>query len=192
MANYPVSVTSFATKSNGQIVDASHINTLQDEVAAVEAGLLNGFAHDLKSLAGTRLTYFQSMARVVSTGNIPVANNAQTTVGFGAEEFDTDGLHDNVTNNSRLTAAVTGKYQINANVIWNANSSGVRQLSLTRNTSNVAIVQTPASAVGTQGQGVSDLFEISANGFVEIAVFQTSGSTGSLSGASLSMVYVGK
>jgi hypothetical protein len=192
MANYPVSVTSFATKSNGQIIDASHVNTLQDEVAAVEGGLLNGFAHDLKSVAGTRLTYFQSMVRAESTGNIPVANNLVTLVGLGSEDFDTDTLHDLVTNNSRLTAAVTGKYQVSASVIWNANSSGIRQLHIQRNTSNVTIVQTPGSAIGSLGQNCSDLMQIAQNGFVEMSVYQNTGSTGSLASASLTMVYVGK
>lgn len=192
MANYPNSVSAFGTKTNGQAIDASHVNTIQDEVTAVESGLLNGFAHDLKSVAGTRLTYFQSMARAVSTGAIPVTHNTVTTVGLGAEDFDTDGLHDNVTANSKLTAAVTGKYQVSAYAVWNTNSSGIRQLRINRNSSVMTIVQTPGNSVGSLGQNISDLFAVSVNEFVEMAVYQDSGSTASLAGASLSMVYVGK
>lgn len=44
MASYPNSVFSPASKSNGQTIDASHINDLQGEVVAIEEGLLNGSA----------------------------------------------------------------------------------------------------------------------------------------------------
>lgn len=44
MASYPTTNKTFATRSNGQVIDASHVNDLQDEVAAIEDGLLNGTA----------------------------------------------------------------------------------------------------------------------------------------------------
>jgi hypothetical protein len=50
MASFPDSVKSFSTRSNGQVIDASHVNDLQDEVAAVETagiGLLRGGALDM-------------------------------------------------------------------------------------------------------------------------------------------------
>lgn len=46
-ASYPSSVKTFATRTNGQTISASWFNDLQDEVAAIEGGLLNGFAHAL-------------------------------------------------------------------------------------------------------------------------------------------------
>jgi hypothetical protein len=47
-ASYPSSVKSFSTKLAGATISAAHINDLQDEVVAVEAALVNGFAHALK------------------------------------------------------------------------------------------------------------------------------------------------
>jgi hypothetical protein len=47
-ASYPSSVKSFSTKTAGQTIGSAHINDLQDEVVAIENGLLNGLAHDLK------------------------------------------------------------------------------------------------------------------------------------------------
>lgn len=46
MANFPNSVTAFSAKQDGigQIIAASHVNTIQDEVAAIEDGYLNGTA----------------------------------------------------------------------------------------------------------------------------------------------------
>jgi hypothetical protein len=43
MANYPLSIASFTTKANSQIIDASHINSLQDEVVALETDLLKAW-----------------------------------------------------------------------------------------------------------------------------------------------------
>jgi hypothetical protein len=42
-ASYPSSAKSFTTKSNGSTIDASHINDLQDEVAAMQTDLLTAF-----------------------------------------------------------------------------------------------------------------------------------------------------
>jgi hypothetical protein len=44
MASYPTSVKSFTSKNNGDVIQASHLNDLQDEVNALESGLLNGTA----------------------------------------------------------------------------------------------------------------------------------------------------
>lgn len=44
MASFPTSVKSFASRSNGQAIDAGHVNDLQDEVNALEDGYLNGTA----------------------------------------------------------------------------------------------------------------------------------------------------
>lgn len=44
MADFPTSVFNPANRSNGQTIDASHVNNLQAEVTAIEDGYLNGTA----------------------------------------------------------------------------------------------------------------------------------------------------
>ena len=44
MAQYPSAVISFTTKNAGDTIQPSHINTMQDEITALEDGLLNGTA----------------------------------------------------------------------------------------------------------------------------------------------------
>ena len=46
-ASYPGSVKTFTTKLTGQIIEAAHINEPQEEITAIEAGLLQGLEHDL-------------------------------------------------------------------------------------------------------------------------------------------------
>ena len=43
-ASYPVAPKTFAVKAAGDTIQPAHINDLQDEVAAIEGGLLNGTA----------------------------------------------------------------------------------------------------------------------------------------------------
>lgn len=44
MASFPSAVKSFASRSAGQTIGSAHINDLQDEVTAIEDGLINGTA----------------------------------------------------------------------------------------------------------------------------------------------------
>jgi hypothetical protein len=43
-ASYPTAVKSFTVKAAGDTIQPAHVNDLQDEVAAIEGGLLNGTA----------------------------------------------------------------------------------------------------------------------------------------------------
>lgn len=43
-ASYPTAVKSFTVKNAGDTIQPAHLNDLQDEVAAIEGGLLNGTA----------------------------------------------------------------------------------------------------------------------------------------------------
>jgi hypothetical protein len=43
-ASYPTSVKTFATRNPGQTIASAHVNDLQDEVNAIESGLLTGTA----------------------------------------------------------------------------------------------------------------------------------------------------
>lgn len=55
MPSYPSSVKTFTTKVTGETLEASHINEPQDEIVAIESGLLTGLQHHLTpSPSGTR------------------------------------------------------------------------------------------------------------------------------------------
>lgn len=49
-ATYPSSIVAFSTKSDGagNFILAAHMNAVQDEIAAIETGLIDGFAHIIK------------------------------------------------------------------------------------------------------------------------------------------------
>lgn len=47
-ATYPGGVASLPVRSDGQTITAAWFNTIHDEIVAIEGGLINGLAHDLK------------------------------------------------------------------------------------------------------------------------------------------------
>jgi hypothetical protein len=84
-------------------------------------------------------------------------------------------MHDTSTNNSRLICKTAGKYQINANIAWALNATGVRELGLFLNgTTGIAYVSVPGSATLSE-QSISTLYDLAVNDYVEVSVYQTSG-----------------
>ena len=67
-ASYPTAAKTFTTKNAGDTIQPGHINDLQDEVAAIEDGLLNGLA-PLNSSNST-------VANLVVTGALQVSGNS--------------------------------------------------------------------------------------------------------------------
>lgn len=63
-ASYPGSAKSFTTKTNGQTIDPSHVNDLQDEVNAIEVDLIAGLPVGRGGTGATTLT-----ANAVLLGN---------------------------------------------------------------------------------------------------------------------------
>jgi hypothetical protein len=134
-------------------------------------------------------------ASVGRTASQAVANNTSTTVAFTAESFDSADLHDNATNNTRLTTPVEGLYQVSANVKWGGvNPNGSRSLNVLKN--GVTELEDARSAFdGVLSQSVSGLLSMSAGDFVEVQVFQDSGAALSIlapPGLAFSMVKVGE
>lgn len=73
-ASYPGSVKTFTTRSAGQTIEAAHVNDLQDEVNAIEAGLRNGTA-PLNSSNSTVVALSVTGGSTVG-GNLGVAGNS--------------------------------------------------------------------------------------------------------------------
>lgn len=70
MASYPGAAVTFPVRTNGQIIDASHIDALQDEIAALEAALLtSGLAHAVWGTQAMTMTGSISPAQITATQN---------------------------------------------------------------------------------------------------------------------------
>jgi hypothetical protein len=107
-----------------------------------------------------------------------LANDTDTDVSFNAEDFDTDGYHDNSTNNTRITipAGKAGKYLLQTAIAFASNSTGVRSVGFRKNaTSKLGDIIAPALsgfAQRVQHLYVADLAE---GDYVTVEVNQNSG-----------------
>lgn len=115
---------------------------------------------------------YLNAAQLIGTG-------AWTAIGFPAENFDTAAMHDNVTNNSRITIPTggDGKYMIAGSVRIAANATGTRGARVYLNgTTNLAVNRKNNLGAGTQTWvHISTLEDLSAGDYVELHAYQDSG-----------------
>lgn len=59
-----------------------------------------------------RFRHLNIICRVYKSAHQSINSGTPTAITFDSEVLDTDTLHDTVTNNSRLTASIAGKYYV--------------------------------------------------------------------------------
>lgn len=109
-----------------------------------------------------------------------IANNVPTytTVAWDAELLDTDGMHDNVTNNDRLTIVKAGVYMVEAKADFVGNVTGQRALRITLNGNTVAgstVVANNAASQGTAFPGPVHFLQLAVGDILRMQVWQNSG-----------------
>lgn len=114
-------------------------------------------------------------AHVTRGTNQSIADSAFVPVAFDSERYDTAAMHDNTTNNSRLTAPVSGIYLVSAEVVWSPNPSGDREIALTVNGGEYQISFQDVAATTTRYQQATTQVRLRAGDYVEAWVFQASG-----------------
>lgn len=117
-------------------------------------------------------------ARVYNDANQSIANNTLTALAFNSERFDNDTIHDNSTNNSRLTCKTAGKYLITGQAIFDFHATGGRAVRIRHNgTTDIAVnqVQPPTTSALTASMIITTIYDLAVNDYVELFVNQTSG-----------------
>jgi hypothetical protein len=114
--------------------------------------------------------------------NLP--NGANTPVTFEAEVVDTAGMHDPVTNNTRITCKVTGWYRCTGAVRFAGNATGRRGTNWYVNgvagePTGLVIAAGTASSIAVPAADM--LFRLVVNDYVELAAYQDSGAAITLS-----------
>lgn len=139
MASYPTTPKTFVTRVTGDVIQAAHVNDLQDEVNAIETGLLQGtarFHSSNSSMATLNVTGKSTFVDgIVVGGNstfllhpqIPAeiglvyrdaiqdfGSSAVSTVIFNAQRFLYDSSMHSTTTGQRLHPVSTGFYRFDA------------------------------------------------------------------------------
>lgn len=105
-----------------------------------------------------------------------VPNNIASLVLFNAERFDTDNMHDTVTNPARITCKTAGTYFIGTTVQWGVNATGTRQVYLRLNGATIiAADRRAALAIDDVQQTISTIYVLAVNDYIEVVARQSSG-----------------
>ena len=201
MPSFPGSVKSFTTKNSGDVIQAAHVNDLQDEVNAIEAGYINATAplNSSRSTVATlsvlgastfaaRPTMPPPDAVRVTFGSTQTISSAASTLAWRSQDYITNSsMHSTGTNPERLTPQSTGLYMINAGVLTSSNSTGYRQLAIFDSSAGVIGRVLHYALTSPAGSDVGIFFQVSGvkrfdvlGGFVTIYFENSAASTLSL------------
>lgn len=105
-----------------------------------------------------------------------ITNATNTAINCTTEDFDTDTMHDNTTNNTRVTATTAGKYVLTAAVEFTSNATGTRGLHLRLNGTTFIALNTANAVNGVETYLTTTTeYSLSATDYVEAVVYQSSG-----------------
>ncbi len=116
--------------------------------------------------------------KVKKTENQSLNNSTTTVINFDGEDFDTNGLHDNSTNNSRITipSGLGGKYLFIAYLQYASNTTGARQVGFFLDgTTYLESPIFPNNGVGGNYVYVLALHELTEGQYMEVIGWQNSG-----------------
>jgi hypothetical protein len=128
--------------------------------------------------ASSSSTFVGCQAEKISSAQ-SLTNNTESAVTFNSEVFDTDGFHDNSTNNSRITipSGKAGKYLLTAQISFAANATGARVVKFKKNGSDFMLGNVIAAAPATDFTVInnSTLVNASVGDYFEVFALQSSG-----------------
>ena len=112
---------------------------------------------------------------VYQTVSQSTASGVVTSITMDASAVDSDNVHSNVTNPSRLTIVTAGRYRIVAQLLWNANATGYRAVKLLKNGVIFCTNQTVTNGSQLGYMQVCDEIICAVGDYLELAGVQTSG-----------------
>jgi hypothetical protein len=168
-------------KTDGAFEVAKNLFVAQDNTSRLYFGS-NNDTNLYRSAAGVlktdgTLLHASPGARVYNNATISIPNGVTTYLTFNSERFDTDTIHDTVTNNSRLTCKTAGKYIIVGHVRFFSNQTGTMRLASIRLNGATEIArhsQSPAIVPNVE-MSVTTIYDLAVNDYVELGAYQDSG-----------------
>lgn len=119
-----------------------------------------------------------------------IPNITNTAIAFDSETYDAHNMHSTVSNTSRLTAVMHGKYHIYASIRFAANATGYRYVQLrVDGTTYIAADKRAALASGTQFFTVSTEINLALGQYAELIVYQDSGGSLNVDATSYSPIF---
>ena len=95
------------------------------------------------------LTMKTEGARVYNDSNISINDDTKTVLTFNSESYDTNSIHDTVSNTQRLTCQTAGYYLAVANVAFDSDADGYRAVYIEHDTAGtIGLTRVNAASTG--------------------------------------------
>lgn len=112
------------------------------------------------------------------------------SVDYATENWDTDTIHDNATNNTRLTAKTAGRYQVFAFGQWDTNTTGDRFLRIRKNGATVNLLEERVTPTANGNPHIlAGELALAVNDYIELQAWQNSGGTRTFDNSVFSMTW---
>lgn len=154
----------------GLVFAAAHHDDLAAAIVALETKVGIGGS----GIAQDKLAAVDHVLAYRSAGTLTLTTATETTVTFDAEQRDSNTLHDNSSNTSRLTCQTAGLYVIHGQVTFNANAA-VSQEAYIRLNGATRIAVGSSTGAASQYVPVYREYVLAAADYVELRAYQNSG-----------------
>jgi len=124
---------------------------------------------------GTGVSGVLDMVKVYQTAATTLIDATWTTLSFGAETFDSNTMHDNSVNPSRITIKTTGTYMIGGSVMVAENAVSGFKIFFNGAVSSVLAVQKQGNSGNPESCGLSTIVQLSAGDYIEAQAFADAG-----------------
>lgn len=119
-------------------------------------------------------------ARAFRSAALSVANATLTAIPLDAESFDSDALHDNATNNSRIVLNKVGVWLVQGQISYGGSTTGQRQARISVNGVQNAYQNLPSGAGQNPVQVSTVVRATVVTDYAELSAFQDSGAANNL------------
>lgn len=131
----------------------------------------------------------------ISTG-VSIPNDVDTQVAFNLESYDTDNMHDQVTNTSRLTVRTPGRYMLSVYANWASSTGGnFRMIAYRLNApgfNNAEEFDRPNARSGFPSENtMTRVLNLKAGDFIEIYVRHDIGGGLTLNALTADLIWLG-
>jgi hypothetical protein len=194
------------TKEDGSTINLGAVGGGLDKVTSFPIGAVDGDTVVRIDLPGDpiykRTDGVWELQPRMGAANVPtvkallgadqsIPHNTATLCTLASEDWDTDAIHDTVTNNTRLVIKTPGRYLIDASAVFAASSAGtLRYLFIYKNGTSVKIQTQPQMSTAGTRVNTSAILTLAAGDYVEMGVQQDTGSPLNIVGTGTNQSYL--
>lgn len=161
---------------SGEINSGGSGTSVHNSLTGLQGGTTDEYYHLTQSQYNTVASGVGSVnigCRVYRATDQTIANNTDVRISYSNERWDTDSMWD-VSDPTKVYINTAGVYNITSQVLWKTTSTnGVRISAILINNQIYAAYDSKAGS--TPYQNITTMYNLSADDYVEILVYQTSG-----------------